>query len=47
MMAVWEVEKGILIEHDKQAAIELRTKREAEEAKIMGKRLKTGFEPLK
>jgi molybdopterin-containing oxidoreductase family membrane subunit len=47
MMAVWEVEEGILIEHDKQAAIELRTKREAEEAKIIGERVKTGFEQIK
>jgi molybdopterin-containing oxidoreductase family membrane subunit len=47
MMAVWEVEEGILIEHDKQAAIELRTKREAEEARIIGERVKTGFESIK
>jgi len=33
MMAVWEVEEGLQIEHDKQALIELKEQREAEEAK--------------
>ncbi len=47
MMAVWEVEEGILIEHDKQAAIDLRTKREAEEAKIIGEQTKKVIEPIK
>jgi hypothetical protein len=31
MMAVWEVEEGIQIEHDKLVAIEIREKREADE----------------
>lgn len=31
MMAVWEVEEGLQIDHDKEAAIEMREKREAEE----------------
>ena len=35
MMAVWEVEEGIQIEHDKQAVIELREQREVAEAKQM------------
>ncbi len=30
MMAVWEVEEGVEIEHDRKAAIEIREKREAE-----------------
>src|SRR5665647_1383014 len=42
MMAVWEVEEGILIEHDRQVAIELRTKREAEEAKTNAEQAITG-----
>ena len=46
MMAVWEVEEGILIEHDKQAANDLRTKREAEEAKIIGEQAKTVIAPI-
>ena len=33
MMAIWEVEGGIEIDHDKQLAIEIRKKREAEQAK--------------
>ena len=33
MMAVWEVEEGIVIEHDKQLVIEIREKREAQKAK--------------
>ncbi len=33
MMAVWEVEEGIEIEHDKQLAIELKEQRIAEDAK--------------
>lgn len=36
MMAVWEVEEGIQIEQDKKIAIELRSEREAKEAKIFG-----------
>ena len=36
MMAVWEVEEGIVIEHDKQVAIEYRKQSEAEEARIIG-----------
>jgi Ni/Fe-hydrogenase subunit HybB-like protein len=36
MMAVWEVEEGIEIEHDKQMAIEIREQRKAEEAKLSG-----------
>ncbi len=47
MMAVWEVEEGILIEHDRQVAIELRTKREAEEAKTNREQSRTGNEPIK
>ncbi len=35
MMAVWEVEEGIEIDHDKQMAIELREIRLAEEAKLL------------
>jgi hypothetical protein len=34
MMAVWEVEEGIQIEHDKNVVSELRTKREAEIERI-------------
>ncbi len=47
MMAVWEVEEGIEIEHDRQVAIELREQREAEEAKIIGEQSRTGNEPIK
>jgi len=36
MMAVWEVEEGIKIEHDKQAILELHKQREANEAKKIG-----------
>lgn len=39
MMAVWEVEGGIEIEHDKKIAIEIRMKREAEEARLNGSRM--------
>ena len=46
MMAVWEVEEGIQIEHDKNIAIDLRMKREAEEAKLIEDQGKKGFEPL-
>ncbi len=45
MMAVWEVEEGIQIEHDKKAVIEFRMKREAEEAKIIEGPLKKDIEP--
>jgi molybdopterin-containing oxidoreductase family membrane subunit len=34
MMAVWEVEEGIEIEHDKQAILELKTERAAEAERI-------------
>lgn len=34
MMAVWEVEEGIHIDNDQKAAVALREKREAEEAKL-------------
>jgi molybdopterin-containing oxidoreductase family membrane subunit len=37
MMAVWEVTEGLEIEHDKQVAIEIRKKREAEEERLAGK----------
>ena len=37
MMAVWEVEEGIQIEYDKQAAIEMREEREAEEEEILAR----------
>jgi Ni/Fe-hydrogenase subunit HybB-like protein len=46
MMAVWEVEEGIIIEHDKKVAIELRKKRE-EDAKYNGEKVLTGDEPKK
>jgi len=46
MIAVWEVEDGLKIDYDKQAAIYLRTKREEEEAKILEDRLKTGSETI-
>lgn len=45
MMAVWEVEEGILLEHDKNRAIELRTKREAEEALLIRNQLQKDIEP--
>src|ERR1035437_9518354 len=35
MMAVWEVEEGIHIDHDIKVAVELREQREAEEAKLI------------
>lgn len=44
MMAVWEVEEGIKIEHDKEAILELKMQREAEEAKIIGEQFN---EPIK
>src|ERR1035437_3391149 len=46
MMAVWEVEEGIEIEHDKQIAIEIREKRIAEEAMGNGQ-IKVTNEPIK
>lgn len=46
MMAVWEVEEGIQIEHDKQAAIELREQREAEEALIFEEQSRESNEPI-
>jgi len=42
MMAVWEVEEGIQIEYDKQAAFEQKTLREATEAKLMEEQPGTG-----
>lgn len=47
MMAVWEVEEGIEIEHDKQVAIEIRKKREADEAKIQSEQSVNGKEQVK
>ena len=47
MMAVWEVEEGMKIEHDKQAAIEFRKQREAEEAQLIGEQSGTGNETIK
>ncbi len=46
MMAVWEVEEGIQIEYDKQAAIELREQRETEEAKNILGNAGTANEPI-
>lgn len=47
MMAVWEVEEGIQIEYDKQAAIEMREEREAEEeAKMILENSATANEPI-
>ena len=46
MMAVWEVEEGIQIEHDKQAAIELREQREAGLASIYGEQSRENNEPI-
>ncbi len=46
MMAVWEVEEGIQIEYDKQAAIEIREQREAAEAKINLENGGTANEPI-
>ncbi|HLF45711.1 MAG TPA: NrfD/PsrC family molybdoenzyme membrane anchor subunit [Chitinophagaceae bacterium] len=45
MMAVWEVEEGIHIEHDKNVAIEIRTKREAEEALLIRNQIQKDIEP--
>lgn len=45
MMAVWEVEEGIHIEHDKNVAIEIRTKREAEEALLIRNQVQKDIEP--
>ncbi len=47
MMAVWEVEEGIKIDHDKQSAIEIRKQREEEEAKITGELSGLGNETIK
>ena len=47
MMAVWEVAEGIHIEHDKEAAIELREKRETEEAKMIAEQSITDNQPIK
>jgi hypothetical protein len=47
MMAVWEVEEGIKIDHDKQSAIEIRKQREEEEAKITGELSALGNETIK
>jgi len=43
MMAVWEVEEGIYLEHEKHIATELGEKRKAEEAGISNK---SGIEPF-
>jgi molybdopterin-containing oxidoreductase family membrane subunit len=47
MMAVWEVEEGIVIEHYKQIAIEIRTKSQDNEVKYNGEQVKTAMEPVK
>jgi Ni/Fe-hydrogenase subunit HybB-like protein len=52
MMAVWEVEEGIQIEHDRQAIVALREEREAEVLKTNGEQktngeIKTGATPIK
>lgn len=44
MMAVWEVEEGIKIEHDKQAILQIKMQREAEETKTIGEQFN---EPIK
>jgi molybdopterin-containing oxidoreductase family membrane subunit len=47
MMAIWEVEEGMKIEHDKQIAIKIRKQREEEEAKITGEQSGIGDETIK
>lgn len=47
MMAVWEVEEGIKIEHDKQVAIEFRRQSEAEEARIIAEQSGAGNEQIR
>lgn len=46
MMAVWEVEEGLKIEHDKQVVLELNKQREIEEAKVIGEHFKKDNDPI-
>jgi Ni/Fe-hydrogenase subunit HybB-like protein len=47
MMAVWEVEEGVQIEHDRQAAVDIRLEREAEEARLSEGQAEQGIEKIK